>query len=153
MRFDCGTTSEDYAKINALRRWRGALDPHLAHELTVLAQTPGIPIEWLFHVFQIGPRKRERLRRMIAAENFAELAAVNAASVVRGDGLAMLALTPGYSGAAPLWAKLDLEADPRSDDEIAKALRVNRLKVLRWRRNVIFCPLTGVRLVGTRGTN
>ena len=51
---------------------------------------------------------------------------------------------PGwYAGAVPLYAQLALQADRRSDAEIARVLGVAWHKVIHWRRNAVFCPLTG----------
>ena len=151
MRFDCGTTSEDFAKINRLRRWRGALDPFTAEELAILAQTPGIPLEWLYRVFRLGDRNRIKLRCMIAAADLSEAGAANAVTVRPGDGLTMLALAQPYSGAAPVWAKFDLQQDPRPDAEIAAELKSTRQQVQRWRTNHVFSPLTLERLIPMRG--
>jgi hypothetical protein len=77
----------------------------------------------------------------------------NAQSVVQGDGLAMIAaVCPGYVGPAPLWTKLELQNDRRSDAAIAAMLGEDRKKVWRWRVNNVFDPVTMVRITPNRGS-
>ncbi|WP_037500686.1 hypothetical protein [Sphingomonas jaspsi] len=117
----------------------------------LLATTPGIPIEWVYALGGIGPKARKGLTNMIDAADPAE-GQVLAESLLPGDGLKMIAaVCPDYAGAAPLWTQLDLKNDKRSAAAIARELGVHPKKVWRWRRNVIFDPLTGVRLVAARG--
>jgi hypothetical protein len=126
-------------------------------DVTILAFTPGIPLEWVYAGVGLGVIRRRRLRDMIAAADPTALGALgreNAESVVTGDGWKMIeAVAPGYAGAAPLWTQVELRLDPRSDGEIARVLRVDRHKVRRWRHNSVFCPLTGCRLVPNRGVS
>jgi hypothetical protein len=140
---DCGI-------LSGAPRWKPR------HDALVLAFTPGIPLEWLYAALRLGSVRRRQLREMIAAADRTKLAALgqaNAASVRHGDGWKMLqAVAPVYAGAAPLWSQIDLCEDRRSDGEIGRELGVNRQKVRRWRVNSVFCPLTGVRLVGWRGS-
>lgn len=122
--------------------------------LLVLAHTPGIPLEWIYHTAKLGWRRRRKLVEMIDASREGEFPALgleNAASVVDGDGWKMLRVLPeGYNGAVPLWSQLELQRDERSDQAIADVLGVSRKKVQRWRTKAVFDPLTGVRLVSMR---
>lgn len=124
-------------------------------QVLALAQTPGIPLEWVYAALGLGWVRRRQLRDMLAASQdgeWREIGRSNAASVVQGDGWKMLeAVCPGYAGPAPLWSQIELRADARSDAAMAEALGVNRKKVWRWRSNAVFDPLTGVRLVPNRG--
>ena len=121
-------------------------------DLLVLANTPGIPLEWVYAACWVPRSRRARIREMIGAEGYSELGRDNANSVIAGDGLKLLrAIGPAYSGPVPLWSQLELEADERSDRAIAEELGVNRLRVWRWRTNQIFDPLTGCRVVRSRG--
>lgn len=121
----------------------------------VLAHTPGMPLEWIYARLGFGWGRREKLRAMIHAvqsDEWSEMDKANAASVVQGDGWRMMtAVCLGYSGPAPLWSKIELANDVRSDAAIGQVLGVYRKKVWRWRKNAVFCPLTGARLVPNRG--
>lgn len=123
--------------------------------MLVLAFTPGVPLEWIYAALGLGWRTRPKLRSLIhgaETSEFSNLGRENAASVQQGDGWRMLQVVcPGYSGPVPLWSKIELENDRRSDAVIAQVLGVDRKKVWRWRKNAVFCPLTGVRLVPNRG--
>lgn len=125
------------------------------YEALVLAFTPGVPLEWLYAALRLGHTRRRKLRDMIHAadaEALGELGRENSAGIVQGDGLKMLeAVCPGYSGPAPLWSQLELQADARSDAAIARELGVDRQKVRRWRVNSVFCPVSAVRLRPNRG--
>ena len=124
-------------------------------EALVLAYTPGIPLEWIYAGLGLGWRRRRQPRATIhAAENleWENLGLENAQSVVPGDGWKMLAaVSPGYSGSAPMWSRLELQNDVRSNAAIAAVLGVHRETVRRWRVNTVFDPLTGRRVSLGRG--
>lgn len=121
-------------------------------DLEILANTPGIPIEWIYAACAVPSFRRGYVRYHIGLPSLVEQGLKNAASVVKGDGMKLLkAVVPGYSGAIPLWSQLELQTDGRSDGEIAQELGVDRLKVRRWRTNIVFDPITGGRLIGNRG--
>lgn len=125
-------------------------------EVLILAHTPGVPLEWIYAAMDLGERKRARLRKLIDATQTGEfpgLGVENAASANEADGWRMLEVVgPKYAGAVPLWSKLALCNDQRSAVAIAQVLGVNEKKVRRWRKNHVFDPLTGVRLIPNRGT-
>lgn len=125
-------------------------------EVLILAHTPGIPIEWIYAGLGLTQRRRKALRDMVTNSHNTDLPEAgqfNAASVVQGDGWAMLrAVCPGYAGAAPLWSRIELQNDTRSNAAIAADLGVDWQKVRRWQKNAVFCPLTGSRIVPNRGT-
>jgi hypothetical protein len=121
----------------------------------VLAHTPGIPLEWLYAALGIKKRRRAKLIQMIADSpdgEFPMLGLENAASVTHADGWKMLEVVcPGYSGPVALMSQMALRNDRRPDAIVAQVLGVDRKKVWRWRNNAVFDPLTGVRLVPSRG--
>lgn len=158
MHYDCGITSDDPFSDPRFRAihggWRRGLDALVLGQLLTLAATPGIPIEWLYAVFDWTPEWRRRFRRLNRS-NFAEDGRRNAATIVQGDGFRMLRALGDmarYGGAVPLWTQLELQQDPRNDCALARAFRVNRQKLRRWRVKPVFDPLTGERVLPNRGT-
>lgn len=159
MKYDCGITSEDPfldPRFCAIHRgWRGGLSANVAYELHILASTPGIPIEWLYAVFEWTPTWRQSFNRNFRGGRHAELGLENAATVVEGDGFRMLRALGDiarYGGAVPLWTQLELANDRRSNSALARALGVDRQKLRRWRVNAVFDPLTGMRVRPNRGS-
>src|SRR6478735_5671579 len=159
VRYDCGTTSDDPFSDRRFRAihggWRRGLDPLVAEDLLTLAATPGMPVEWLYAVFDWTPEWRRRFNRIRGNPYYAEEGRRNAATIVQGDGFRMLRAlrdVAGYSGAVPLWTQFELQRDPRSDCALARMLGVNRQKLRRWRVNAVFDPLTFKRLRPNRGT-
>lgn len=124
-------------------------------QLLVLGHTPGVPLEWIYAALGLGENRRRRLRQLLAATSegeWIEMGRANAESISHADGWKMLEVVcPGYSGPVPLWSKIALENDKRSDAAVAQVLGVDRKKVWRWRNNAVFDPLTGVRLIPNRG--
>lgn len=160
MNYDCGITSDhpfSDARFRAIHGgWRGGLPYSLVDELQIFAATPGLPIEWIYAVFEWTPKWRRLFNRHIRGERFAELGVQNAASVTEGDGFRMLRALPdlaGYAGAVPLWTQLELQNDRRNDCVLGRALGVNRQKIRRWRANAVFDPLTFARVIPNRGTS
>lgn len=154
MLHDCGTTKPqprcEPAFRAVLRGWAAGED---LTELMVLAHTPGIPRQWLYGVFEWTALWRRRFNVIFMSPTPEILAqgVLNAATVVQGDGLAMLAALGPYHGQVPLWSTLDLQQDPRSDRVIAESLGLVKHRITVWRRARVFDPLTGGRLVAEVG--
>ena len=137
MRFDWGLTNVSWPNYD---------------DVYVLANTPGVPLEWIYAACRIPKFRRARVRAHIGVIDFVELGRLNAASIENGDGYRLLtAVCPEYSGPVPLCSQLELRADPRSDQKIADEFGVHRQKLRRWRTNNIFDPLTGERMIPNRG--
>lgn len=140
MRADCGLTG---------------VGVHCDDELLVLAHTPGIPREWIYAALGFQRHHRRRLADMINGANSAELndrGRENAMTVEAGDGWKMLqAVVPDYAGAAPFWSQVELQLMARSNAVIGEILGVNQQRVRRWRTNIVFEPLSGLRLINNRG--
>ena len=121
-------------------------------DISILANTPGVPLEWLYAACRVRISERASVRGQIGLPSLVELGKANAASVEGNDGFRLLeAVCPYYSGPVPLWSQLWLRADPRSDVQLAEVLGVDRQKVRRWRSTMVFDPLTGARLIPNRG--
>lgn len=144
MRIDLGTT-KGRPRLN---RWL-AQD---REDLLVMSQTPGIAYEWLQQVFRL---KTEWFKRQIAGVDptpFKVRGRENAETVVDGDGWRMIdCMPPDYNGPVPLYVQLALKQDPRSAAELGRVLGFAAHKIDVWRRNQVFEPLTGNRLVRRRG--
>jgi hypothetical protein len=156
MQFDCGITSADPWRdqrfLNLLRRWRGRpLSEDQQRELVILAHTPGVPLEWLYGVFRWSHQRRAQVNAMIDGVDYSKLGRANSWTVAAGDGFKMIVAALPCAGAAPWATQIELSVDPRSDAAIGRALCADRQVVRRWRTNLTFCPLTGVRVVPPRG--
>ena len=159
VRYDCGITGDapfSDPRFRALYRgWRGGLPLGVGYELHILAATPGLPIEWLYAVFDWTPTWRLRFNRTFRSHQHTEHGLENAATVIEGDGFRMLRALgdmAGYIGAVPLWTQLELANDRRNDCALGRALGVNRQKVRRWRTNAVFDPLSLARMRPNRGS-
>lgn len=158
MQYDCGITSDDpFAdpRFRALHGgWRQGLSWDLIEEFGILAQTPGLPVEWIYAVFKWTPTWRRKFNRTFRGDHREEQGRHNAGTVKQGDGFRMLRAVGdlvAYKGAVPLWTQLELINDPRSDCSLAERFGVDRQKVRRWRTKAVFNPLTAERIVPNRG--
>lgn len=119
--------------------------------LRLLAAAPGMPIEWCYAAGQLTGFEQKLFRRDVEKIDPRE-AEVMVDMIEPGDGREMLAMVcPRYRGPAPIWSKLDLLADPRSAAAIARLWAVPDKRVIKWRTQNVFCPLTLVRLTPRRG--
>jgi len=158
MLYDCGITSpepDQDPKFHRLHRLRPAeIGSQLKHELCILVQTPGIPIEWLYFVFAWSDRTRRFVRDWSDTADHSAEAKANAASITNDDAWRMIRVMhkpETFAGAVPFAVSLALQADPRIDRELAEDIGIPVQKALGWRFRKVFHPLTGERLMPRKG--
>lgn len=102
-------------------------------EVRILANTPGIPIRWIYAALKLNQYRRKDVREMVGTDKVR--GRENAESVVFGDGWKMLlAVCPNYRGPAPYWSTLELQMSQRKDWVQARRLGVSRHTIARWRK-------------------
>lgn len=159
MKYDLGLTTTDPSRHEGYRLvfngWRGALKGGYDRELAILCRTPGIPIEWVYAVFNLRAAVRRKLAKIIldrpSLENEVN---ENRDSICLQDGFAMLNAIPEpgrYQGAIPLWSQLALSQERKLDVDRATEFGVNPQKAQRWRTHQVYDPLTLRRVVSRRG--